>query len=171
MVQNSKKRNKFLALFLICSNSSEAPNWVGKKKKWTKKKGKTTTTNFIPGQTIHFLVEVFAFLSFFQPLKTFSYVFHFHNLSKIHSEKTIFAKKFFWKKKKIKKKFFIFFFFNFFFFNFFFFQFFFFRIVFRFFFLCPKPQHIFLSILLVVIHLLPIKKKDKKKRFARPSTF
>ena len=78
------------------------------KKKVNKKKGTTTssnTTNFVPGQTIHFLVEVFAFLSLFQPPKTFSYVFHFHNLSKRHSEKTIFTKKFFWKKKNQKKLF------------------------------------------------------------------
>ena len=54
------------------------------KKKVNKKKGTTTrlddlTTNFVPGQTIHFLVEVFAFLYLFQPPKTFSYVFHFHS--------------------------------------------------------------------------------------------
>ena len=69
---------------------------LGKKRKVNKKKGTTsTTTNFVLGQTIHFLVEVFAFLFLFQPSKTFSYVFHFHNLSKRHSEKTIFAKNIF----------------------------------------------------------------------------
>ena len=55
----------------------------------------TTTTNFVPGQTIHFLVEVFAVFSLFQPPKTFSYAFHFHNLLKRHYEKRIFANKFF----------------------------------------------------------------------------
>ena len=73
---------------------SGARNWVGiKKKSKKKKKGTTTTTtttNFVPGQTMHFLVEVFTFLSIFQPSKTFSYVFHFHNLSKRHSEKKTF---------------------------------------------------------------------------------
>ena len=124
---------------------SGARNWVGKKKseqkkRWTKKKvprrRRRRTTNFVPGQTIHFLVEVFAFLSFFQPSKTFSYVSHFHNLSKRNSEKIIFAKTFLWKQKKIKK-------------NFFFFRFYFFSNFFSIFFLCPKPtQHLFLSILL-----------------------
>ena len=52
-----------------------------------KKKKNGSTTNFVPGQTIHFLVEVFAFLSLSQLPKTFSHVFHFHNLFKRHSEK------------------------------------------------------------------------------------
>ena len=157
-------------------DQSEAEGWLdlelGWQKKSEQKKGTTTTTttsttNFIPGQTIHFLVEFFAFLSLFQPPKTFSYVFHFHNLSKRHSEKTIFARKFFWKKKKSKKiihffffffdffffRFFVFsifiFFSNFFFFDFFLFEFFFFEFFPIFFFLCPKPtRHLFLSILL-----------------------
>ena len=87
----------------------------------------TSTTNFVPGQTIHFLVKVFAFLSLFQPPRNFSYVFHFHNLSKRPSEKTIFTTKFLC--KKIIKKNYSFF--------------------FSIFFLCPKPtRHVFLSILL-----------------------
>ena len=59
------------------------------KKKWTKKKDTTTTTNFVPGlvKLFTFLSKFFAFLSLFQPPKTFSYIFHFHNLSKRHSEK------------------------------------------------------------------------------------
>ena len=106
---------------------SGARNLVGKKKSEQKKKGTTTTTNFVPGQTIHFLVEVFAFLSLLQPSQTFSYVFHFHNLSKRHSEKSFSEKK----KKKLKK---LFIFFS----NFF-----------SIFFLSPKStQHLFLFILL-----------------------
>ena len=63
---------------------------VNKKKRYYDSTTTTSTTNFVPVQTIHFLVEVFAFLSLFQPPKTFSNVFHFHNLSKMHPEKTIF---------------------------------------------------------------------------------
>ena len=64
------------------------------KKKVNKKKGTTTTRRRVP--PILYLVKIFTFLSkflpfsLFQPPKTFSYVFDFHNLSKIHSEKTIF---------------------------------------------------------------------------------
>ena len=104
-----------ILLFEWSEAEGRAWNWAGKKKV-NKKKGithiTTTTTNFVPGQTIHFLVEIFSFLSLFQPPKNFSYVFHIHNLSKIYSEETIFAKKFFWKKKtitwkgKIKRRFF-----------------------------------------------------------------
>ena len=104
------------------------------KKKWTKKKryhddDDSTSTNFVPGQTIHFLVEVFAFLSLFQPLKTFSYVF-LQSIQKTFWENN-FRKKFFWKKKKNQKKLFIFFF------RIFFFRFFF-----------SLSQHLSLSILL-----------------------
>ena len=123
-------------------NAERSSEFGWQKKNWTKKKGTTTTstTNFVLGQTIHFLVEVCAFLLLFQPSKTFSYVFNFHNnLSKRHSEKTIFAKKFFGKKKKKLFIFFFDFFFWFFFFDFSFFEFFFFKFFFRFFFLCPKP--------------------------------
>ena len=160
------------------------------KKKRDKKKGTTTsTTNFVPGQTIHFLVEVFTFLFLFQPPpQTFSYVFDFHKLSKRHSEKTIFAKKFFWK-KKIKKnysffffRFFfsncfffeffffrIFFFSNFFFSNFFFFELFFFEFFLRFFFSLSKTYSTAFSFYLIVIYFLPTKKRKRsKKRFARP---
>ena len=131
------------------------------KKKCTKKKVHkkkmvprldSGTTNFVPGQTIHFLVEFFTFLYLFQPPKTFSYFFHFHNLSKRHSEKTIFAKKFSEKKKKLKELihfFSICFFSNFFFSNFFS----------IFFFLCPKPTRQTFSFYFIVIHLLPTKKK------------
>ena len=51
---------------------------------------------------ILYLVKQFTFLSKFLPFspsfnppKTFSYVFHFHNLPKRHPKKTIFANKFF----------------------------------------------------------------------------
>ena len=99
-------------------------NWGSKKKRYDDYRA----NNFVPGQTIHFLVEVFAFLSLFQPLNIFSYVFHFHNLSKRHSEKTFFEKKFSEKKTKQIKLIHFFF---------------------QIFFLCPKPtQHIFFSILL-----------------------
>ena len=76
---------------------------------WQKKseQKKSATTRRRP--PILYLVKLFNFLSKFLPFSPFfilqklSYVFHFHNLSKIHWQKTIFAKKFFWKKKKSKK--------------------------------------------------------------------
>ena len=156
--------------FLFIYSSKARPNaerslQLGWQKKSEQKKRyhdstTTSTANFVPGQTIHFLVEVFAFLSLFQPPKTFSYVFHFHNLSKRHSEKTIFSKKFFWKKKN-QKKYYSFFFFDFFFFEFFFFDFFFFvqNLLDTFFFLfyCNSFSS--------------NKKKRSKKRFARPVHF
>ena len=141
------------------------------KKKVNKKKGTTTTRRRVP--PILYLVKVFTFLSKFLPfsLKTFSYVFHFHNLSKIHSEKTIFAKKFLEKKQKKLFIFFfwfyffsILFFFEFVFFEFIFFRFFFFSIFcfFRFFFSLSKTYSTPFSFYFIVIHLLPTKKKDRK---------
>ena len=93
------------------------------------------TTNFVPDQTIHFLVKVFTFLSLFQPPKTFPDVLHYPNLSKRRSEKFFFEQNFFFQKKLFI--FFLLFFFNFFefFFSiFFFFSFFFFELRFWIFF-------------------------------------
>ena len=125
------------------------------KKKWKKKKGTTTTTtttNFVPGKSIHFLVKVFAFLSLFQPSKTFSYVLHFHNLSKNTFWENNFCKKVFLKKQKKSKKIIHFFFF-------------------RFFFSLTKTYSTPFSFYFIVIHLLPTKEKRSKKRFARPVHF
>jgi hypothetical protein len=44
--------------------------------------GSGSGTNFVPGQTIHFLVKFLTFL--FQSPKTFSHVFDLHNSSKRH---------------------------------------------------------------------------------------
>ena len=49
---------------------------VGKKKGTTTSTINSTTTSFVPGQTIHFLVEVLAFLSLFQLSKNFYYILH-----------------------------------------------------------------------------------------------
>ena len=142
---------------------SGARNWVGKKKRVHRLDD--STTNFVSGQTYHFLVEVFSFLSLFQPPKTFSYVFHFHNLSKRHFEsksakqfsnksfsekkKQFSNKSFSEKKKKLKKLF----------------------ICFSIFFSLSKTYSTPFSCYFIVIHLLPTKKKGSKKRFARPVHF
>ena len=131
---------------------SGARNWVGKKKSEQKKKVRRRRRRVPPilylVKLFTFLFEVFAFLSLFQPPKTFSYVFHFHNLSKRHSEKTIFWKK---KTKKIIHFFFLIFFFS----SFFFVQ----NLLDTFFFLfyCNSFSS--------------NKKKRSKKRFARPVHF
>ena len=138
------------------NHSSGAQNWVGKKKV-NKKKGMTTTyllpaTNFVPGQIIHFLIQVLPFFPSFNLQK----LFLMFSISTIYP-KDILRKQFlqesFSEKKKTKKI--IHFFFD-------------------FFVLGPKPtQHLFLSILLIFIIFQKKKKKNrsKKQMLCSTSTF